>query len=141
MDKTIIWRGLVILVIAIVGVFYFTTLVASNNPIQVKNINSDVNKPIVNPTPTPTPVPTPTPTPTPSTPSYTAAQVATHSSSKDCWMIVDNKVYDATTYINSHPGGSAILQGCGGDATSMFASIHSSRAYNILDAYFIGNLK
>ena len=93
------------------------------------------------PTPTPTPAPVPTPTPVPTTPSYTAADVALHNKSSDCWMIVQGKVYDATTYVSSHPGGRTILSGCGKDATSMFASIHSPNAYRILDAYFIGNLK
>lgn len=93
------------------------------------------------PTPTPTPVPVPTPTPVPTTPTYTAADVALHNKSSNCWMIVQGKVYDATTYVSSHPGGSTLLSGCGKDATSMFASIHSPNAYHILDAYFIGNLK
>ncbi len=92
-------------------------------------------------TPSPVPSPSPAPVPTPSVPTYTLSDVAAHNKSNDCWMVVNNKVYNATSYISSHPGGSAILQGCGKDATSMFASIHSPNAYNILDSYFIGNLK
>jgi cytochrome b involved in lipid metabolism len=94
------------------------------------------------PTPTPAPInPTPAdPAPVPTTLTYTLADVSTHNTRNSCWMVVQGKVYDATSYINNHPGGSAILQGCGTDATSMFASIHSPNAYNILDGYFIGNL-
>jgi len=77
-------------------------------------------------------------------PSYTLAQVASHSNSASCWSIVNMSVYDLTTWINSHPGGSrAILSMCGKDSTSAFMAQHGgqSRPENELKTFFIGNYK
>ena len=49
------------------------------------------------------------------TKSYTLADVASHAVKADCWMAVEGKVYDVTSFIPSHPGGEAILLGCGKD--------------------------
>lgn len=45
---------------------------------------------------------------------YSRAQVAMHNSFKDCWIILDNKVYDVSGYVNDHPGGSFKLLECSG---------------------------
>jgi len=58
--------------------------------------------------------------PSSTTTSYTLAQVAEHNTKDDCWMILDNGVYDVTSFIPDHPGGDKILRGCGKDATEMF---------------------
>ena len=36
---------------------------------------------------------------------------------------INNKVLDVSTFIKNHPGGNAILKGCGKDATSYFTSV------------------
>lgn len=69
----------------------------------------------------------------------TMADVATHDSSSDCWLVIDGGVYDVTSYISSHPGGSAILRGCGIDATSIFSG-HPASADAIKANYKIGDL-
>jgi len=70
----------------------------------------------------------------------TTSEVANHSSLSDCWMIVSGKVYNVTSYIPSHPGGSGtIAPYCGKDATSAFSG-HSQNANNILGSYYIGDL-
>lgn len=51
-----------------------------------------------------------TETPTTTAKSYTATEVAAHADSTSCWLILDNKVYDVTTFIPKHPGGEAILK-------------------------------
>lgn len=72
--------------------------------------------------------------------SYTAAEVATHKDASSCWLIISGKVYDVTRFIPSHPGGREILNGCGKDATAMFAS-HPERAKTMKEDFYIGDLK
>ena len=78
---------------------------------------------------------------------YTLADVAMHNSGSDCWLAIDGRVYDVTSFIPSHPGGQAILQGCGTDATTLFetrpmgsGTPHSQRARSLLANYYIGDL-
>lgn len=78
------------------------------------------------------------------TQTITMSDVAKHADASSCWMVIEGKVYDVTSFIPSHPGGDAILQGCGKDATAMFnsrpqdGSSHSSRARNMLSGLQIG---
>jgi cytochrome b involved in lipid metabolism len=44
-----------------------------------------------------------------STQKYTYADVAKHNKPDDCWLIIGDYVYDATNYINEHPGGPIVL--------------------------------
>jgi len=71
---------------------------------------------------------------------FTASEVAEHSTADDCWLILEGKVYEVTEFIPSHPGGKAILKGCGKDATQMFAG-HPESAKAMKEKYYIGDLK
>ena len=79
---------------------------------------------------------------------YTLEDVATHSKAEDCWMAIAGNVYDMTPYIQKqiHPGGAAILFGCGKDATAVFNlrpkdnKPHSQNARDMLKNYFLGAL-
>lgn len=75
----------------------------------------------------------------------TLAEVAKHATVDDCWMVVNNQVYDLSAYTKagSHPGGDKILKGCGQEATAMFEAIekHSGRATNMLPQYLLGTLQ
>ena len=102
------------------------------------------------PSSTPTPSATPTPTasktqtPAASATGYTLAQVKANSTAANCWTIVDDNVYNLTTWINAHPGGAnAIMSLCGVDGTSAFKSQHAGRAMPVgqLDSLKIGTLK
>jgi cytochrome b involved in lipid metabolism len=73
------------------------------------------------------------------TKSYTTAEVATHKNGLSCWLILDNKVYDVTSFITKHPN-DAILRGCGKDATQMFAR-HPESAKEMKENFYIGDLK
>jgi cytochrome b involved in lipid metabolism len=96
------------------------------------------------PTPTPTPAATPsaTPSPTPSTETgITRAQVESKNSKSACWSIIDDKVYDLTRWIGSHPGGeSYILFICGKDGTNSFKAQHSGQGRPVarLADYLLG---
>ena len=39
-----------------------------------------------------------------SPPAYTLSQIAGHASSTNCWLIIDRKVFDVTSYLDKHPG-------------------------------------
>ncbi len=80
--------------------------------------------------------------------SYSISEVALHSSEADCWLAISGKVYNVTAMIPNHPGGKAILQGCGKDATDLFetrpmgsGTPHSQNARTFAANYLIGDLK
>ncbi|GJN16415.1 hypothetical protein PR202_gb03400 [Eleusine coracana subsp. coracana] len=52
--------------------------------------------------------------------SYTKEEVSKHNTRKDCWIVIKDKVYDVTPYVEEHPGGDAILNNAGGDSTEGF---------------------
>jgi uncharacterized protein YjdB len=76
-------------------------------------------------------------------PNYTLADVATHNSSTDCWIILNKtEVYNVTAFLSVHPAGpSPITPYCGKDATTAFNNVgHSSSAVAMEATYLIGNL-
>ena len=68
-----------------------------------------------------------------SMPVHTLEEVQKHSSEKDCWVILNDNVYDVTEFLPDHPGGKkAILVYAGKDATEEFEMLH---APNVLRKY------
>jgi len=56
---------------------------------------------------------------------YTLEEVAKHNSKASCWVVLDGKVLDVTSFLSEHPGGElAILTFAGKDATEEFNMIH-----------------
>ncbi|KAI0008097.1 acyl-CoA dehydrogenase NM domain-like protein [Xylariaceae sp. FL0662B] len=56
---------------------------------------------------------------------YTRAEVARHNTSDSLWFIIDSQVYDATDFVDAHPGGESVLrQVAGEDATAAFYNLH-----------------
>ena len=77
------------------------------------------------------------------TKTYTLADVSSHSTESDCWLVISNKVYNVTSFIPSHPGGQEILKGCGKDATQMFSGEREHAENNasaLLPQYYIGDI-
>lgn len=81
---------------------------------------------------------------------FTLDEVAKHNSKDDCWLLVRNNVYNVTSYIDKHPGGSKkIIPFCGKEATEAFMTqgkknknkTHSSFAWQQLESLKIGSLK
>ncbi|MCF7862315.1 hypothetical protein K9M79_08825 [Candidatus Woesearchaeota archaeon] len=78
---------------------------------------------------------------------YTLNNVADHASEGDCWLVIDGMVYDVSDFVASHPGGIALLEGCGRDASELYESRpmgsgtpHSAKAKSMLTDYYIGDL-
>ena len=127
--------------------------VASNTSTPTPTVaTTQAATPSPSPTPTPSPTPSksasPTPTPTPSPTStvreFTRAEVAQRNTNSSCWTIVNESVYDLTSWINSHPGGpSAIRSLCGTDGTSAFNGTHgnSGSPMRELSSRYLGKLK
>lgn len=67
-------------------------------------------------------------------------EVKRHNTQNDCWIIVQNRVYNVTSF--HHPGGTAILYALAGrDATHTFSSHHNfDPSKNHLQKYYIGDL-
>jgi cytochrome b involved in lipid metabolism len=157
----------IIPIIAISIIIIYAGVLLTDKPMQKNSISNQVSEvkepplssivpkevPKVTTSPKATPSTTPTKptttTPKPSTPTsnpneYTLAQIATHNSSSSCWTIVNNNVYDLTSFVNEHPGGSgAIKRMCGKDGTSSFTDQHGGQRNpeQELASHKIGTLK
>mmetsp|Transcript_40939 Transcript_40939/g.76669 ORF Transcript_40939/g.76669 Transcript_40939/m.76669 type:complete len:371 (+) Transcript_40939:230-1342(+) len=72
----------------------------------------------------------------------TLHEISGHKTREDCWLIIDEKVYDVSDWISRHPGGEQILlMYAGTDATDVFKAFHHPREFKRLSAYHVGNLK
>jgi cytochrome b involved in lipid metabolism len=124
-----------------------------NNSINVVNSNTNMtdntttagSTPASNIVKNPTPA-TPSPKPTkvnPAPTGFTLSDVENHASSSSCWTAVNGNVYDVTSFISQHPGGSrAILSLCGIDGSDAFNGQHGGqrRPASELASFKIGTL-
>ena len=59
---------------------------------------------------------------------FTFADVETHNSAASCYTVINNNVYDLTSWVGEHPGGKkAILGICGKDGTAAFEGQHGGQ--------------
>lgn len=65
-----------------------------------------------------------------SLPTISIDEVHKHKEKGDCWTVVDDLVYNVTSYIPYHPGGKKIMLGAGKEASKMFRKCNQSRAIN-----------
>ncbi|KAK3624699.1 hypothetical protein LTR56_020850 [Elasticomyces elasticus] len=71
------------------------------------------------------------------------AEIAKHNKPDDCWIVVEDEVWDVAEFQAEHPGGTAlILQYAGCDATKAYARYHSPGLIRstLSLSCFIGNL-
>lgn len=55
-------------------------------------------------------------------------EVRSHNTQADCWTIVNNGVYDVTSFVSRHPAGStAIKEMCGKNASEEYLGEHSGQ--------------
>ncbi|OBT97698.1 hypothetical protein VE01_04952 [Pseudogymnoascus verrucosus] len=74
---------------------------------------------------------------------FTFAEVAKHNTKKDIFLVIHDKVYDTTSFVDEHPGGEEVLLDVAGqDATEAFEDVgHSDEAREILTGIEVGTLK
>ncbi|KAJ5111116.1 acyl-CoA dehydrogenase [Penicillium argentinense] len=57
--------------------------------------------------------------------SYSLEDVASHNQENSLWVIIDDKIFDLTSYLDDHPGGKKVLLSVGGqDATKKYHKYH-----------------
>ncbi|XP_020107483.1 cytochrome b5 [Ananas comosus] len=73
---------------------------------------------------------------------YTLEEVSKHNTNKDCWLVINGKVYDVTKFLEDHPGGDDVLiSSTGKDATDDFEDVgHSTTARAMMDEYYVGDI-
>jgi cytochrome b involved in lipid metabolism len=112
--------------------------------VENENEGEDEKKPNDDDRATPAPTPAPPTGASGSPKSYAMADVAMHKDAKSCWTVVNGSVYDVTSWIGKHPGGSvAIITLCGREASKDFGEQHSGerRPEQELARFRIGDLK
>lgn len=74
---------------------------------------------------------------------FTFSDVSEHTSKKDLYMVIHDKVYNCTSFVDEHPGGEEVLLDVGGqDSTEAFEDVgHSDEAREILEGLLVGTLK
>jgi len=74
---------------------------------------------------------------------FSYSEVSSHSTKKDLYVVIHNNVYNASSFVDEHPGGEEVLLDVGGqDATEAFEDVgHSDEAREILHGLLIGSLK
>ena len=105
-----------------------TTTARTSTTTTTNSQNNIVSTPVKNPAPAA---------------GITMADVQKHNNQSSCWTVVNNGVYDLTSFVSAHPGGSqAILNLCGIDGTSAFINQHGNqrRPNNELAGLKIGDL-
>ncbi|PIN10951.1 Cytochrome b5 [Handroanthus impetiginosus] len=73
---------------------------------------------------------------------FTLAEVSEHNSSKDCWVVINGKVYDVTKFLEDHPGGDEVLiSSTGKEATDDFEDVgHSASAKAMMEEFYVGDI-
>ncbi|ORC85014.1 putative cytochrome b-domain protein [Trypanosoma theileri] len=70
------------------------------------------------------------------------AKQATATDKNSCWVVIANKVYDLSPFLDMHPGGrDVLLCNAGTDASQAFADVnHSKSAHRMMEKYYVADL-
>lgn len=71
-------------------------------------------------------------------------EVSKHRTRESCWIVIHDKVYDVTGFLESHPGGANILiRSSGRDATKDYESVHNPEiiAETLPPSSYLGNVE
>eukprot|EP00064_Thunnus_orientalis_P023252 superscaffoldBa00008607_g23485 len=73
---------------------------------------------------------------------YRLSEVEEQNTFKSTWIIIHNKIYDVTKFLEEHPGGEEVLrEQAGGNATESFEDVgHSTDAREMASDMVIGEL-
>ncbi|KAK2789694.1 hypothetical protein FQN53_001450 [Emmonsiellopsis sp. PD_33] len=73
---------------------------------------------------------------------FTREEIEKHNTEKDCWIVINGKVYDATSVLSWHPGGVPTIMAHAGavhaETTEQFESIHDDYAQKKLSECVLG---
>ncbi|KAF2713872.1 cytochrome b5 [Pleomassaria siparia CBS 279.74] len=74
---------------------------------------------------------------------FTFSDVSEHATKKDLFVVIHDKVYNTSSFVDEHPGGEEVMLDVGGqDATEAFEDVgHSDEAREILEGLLVGTLK
>ncbi|CAB3400833.1 unnamed protein product [Caenorhabditis bovis] len=74
---------------------------------------------------------------------FSTKEVAEHNTNRSAWIIIGNKVYDVTKFLDEHPGGcEVLLEQAGRDGTEEFEDVgHSTDARTLKEDYLIGEIE
>jgi cytochrome b involved in lipid metabolism len=69
-------------------------------------------------------------------------EIKKHNHKNDCWIVIENNVYDITGYLRLHPGGDIILDAAGKDGTSLHHHYHPwVNVHRLIEKHQVGVLK
>lgn len=146
MKKIVVGLIVLFVIVSLSGVIYFFTGSSNenvSNNIEIKDINLDsqnqnnISQTSSNPTVQDASKNIQAET------LYPFSEVQKHNSRESCWSVIQDNVYDLTSWITKHPGGEkAILSICGKDGTEVFAKQHGGKEKpeNALKQFKIGAL-
>lgn len=131
--KIIIFLVVIGILSTTLAIFLFSRVAIAPKPVESNAANTQKSRPL---TDTIKPI--------------TSQEVSQHNTKDDCWTIISGNVYDITSYVSKHPGGSVIQKACGIDGTMQFTTRmsgsgntgsgtpHSSSAKRILEQFKLG---
>ena len=73
--------------------------------------------------------------------SFSWNEIKKHNHQNDCWIVIDQCVYDITPWVKEHPGGNVFTILAGEDASAMFYSNHFNTSKDLLQKFLIGSVK